>query len=83
MRNTFVFRQFHVEGFVNQYVLKSKSPDGKTIVFVTESIEDIPKGWICRETYIVNSTSDIREVFDMAEPGKEFEPYTNATFKKK
>jgi hypothetical protein len=30
-----VFRQFHVEGFVNHYVLDSISADGRTIVFVT------------------------------------------------
>ena len=48
VRKTFVFRQFHIEGFVNQYVLESISPDGKTIIFVTESIENIPKGYRCQ-----------------------------------
>jgi hypothetical protein len=82
MRKAFIFRQFHIEGFVNQYVLESISPDGKTIVFVTEFIENIPKGWRCRETYTVNDANEIAEAFDMAEPGKEFEPYTKASFKK-
>ena len=40
-RKNFVLRQFHVEGFVNQYVLDSLTDD-RTIVFVTESIENIP-----------------------------------------
>jgi hypothetical protein len=31
-RSTFVLRQFHVEGFVNQYVLEELSEDGQTIV---------------------------------------------------
>jgi hypothetical protein len=39
-RKKFVFRQFHVEGFVNQYVMTST--DGKTIIFTSESIENIP-----------------------------------------
>ena len=38
-RNKFVYRQFNIEGFVNQYVLDSISDDGKTIVFITESVE--------------------------------------------
>lgn len=81
MRKTFVFRQFHGEGFVNQYLIESISPDGKTIVFVTEAIENIPKGWRGRETYTI-SENQLTEVFDLAEPGKEFELYTSATFKK-
>jgi hypothetical protein len=56
--------------------------DGKTIVFVTESIENIPKGWRCRETYTVNGANEISEAFDMAERGKEFESYTKAFFTK-
>lgn len=77
-RKTFVFRQFHMEGFINQYVLESISPDGKTLVFVTEAIENIPKGWRGRETYTVNEGKELTEVFDLAEPGKEFELYTKA-----
>jgi hypothetical protein len=64
MRKTFVFRQFHVEGFVNQYVVENISPDGKTIVFVTEFIENIPKGWPCK-TYTANGPHEIIETFDM------------------
>ncbi|HEX6892004.1 MAG TPA: hypothetical protein VF141_14955 [Chryseolinea sp.] len=82
VRKTFVLRQFHIEGFVNQYVLESISPDGKTIVFVTESIENIPKGWRCRETYTLNAANEFSEAFDMAGPDKNFEPYTHATFKR-
>jgi hypothetical protein len=43
-RKNFVLRQFHIEGFVNQYVMTSSSADGKTIVFTSESIENIPSG---------------------------------------
>lgn len=34
-RKKFVLRQFHGEGFVNQYVMTSSSDDGKTIVFTS------------------------------------------------
>ena len=37
-----MLRQFHIEGFVNQYKLESISADGKTIVFISEAIENIP-----------------------------------------
>lgn len=81
-RKTFVFRQFHGEGFVNQYIIESISPDGKTIVFVSEAIENIPKGWRARETYTVNDGKELTEVFDLAEPNKDFELYTKASFKR-
>jgi hypothetical protein len=80
-RKTFVLRQFHGEGFVNEYVLESVSADGKTIVFITESIENIPKGWRARETYHL-SDKKFTENFDLAEPGKDFTPYSNASFEK-
>lgn len=50
-RKQFVFRQFHIEGFVNQYVSTSISGDGKTIVFTSEGIENIPTGWRAREKH--------------------------------
>ena len=71
-RKTFVFRQFHIEGFVNQYILEGISADGKTISFVTEAIENIPQGWRGRETYTVNEGKELTEIFDLAEPNKDF-----------
>ena len=44
-RKKFVLRQFHVEGFVNEYVEQEITADGKTLRFVTERIENIPDGW--------------------------------------
>lgn len=77
----FVYRQFHSEGFVNEYVTESISTDGKKIVFITESIENIPAGWRGRETYTLNGTS-FTEDFDLAEPNKDFEAYSKASFVK-
>ena len=81
-RKTFVFRQFHMEGFVNQYVLDSLSSDKKTMVFVSEAIENIPKGWRAREMYIMGENT-LNEVFSLAELGKDFETYTMATLTRK
>jgi hypothetical protein len=70
-----VLRQFHSEGFVNQYVGEPVW-EGTTIVFETESIENIPAGWRARETYRFVGPDDVVEVFELAEPGKAFEVYS-------
>lgn len=75
-RQVFVFRQFHVEGFVSQYVLDSLTDNGQTIRFITEGIENIPTSWRARETYRKLSEDEFVEVFELAEPGKDFAVYT-------
>ena len=82
-RKQFVFRQFHVESFVIQYVLTSVSPDGKTIVFTSESIENIPAGWRSRETYKIIGPDEFVEVFELAGPGKDFHVYSEARLLRK
>lgn len=82
-RKTFVLRQFHAEGFVNTYVLDSISQDKKTIVFITEQIENIPPGWRARETYTVLSNNEFIETFELAEPSQDFLIYTKTTFKRR
>jgi hypothetical protein len=74
-------RQFHVEGFVNQYVQNADSAAPR-LVFTTESIENIPAGWRARETYVVLGPDQFEEVFELAEPGKEFELYSRARLKR-
>lgn len=81
-RKTFVMRQFHIEGFVNQYKIESISPDGKTIVFISESIENIPAGFRAKETYQIISEDEFLETFELAEPGKNFELYSKAVLKR-
>lgn len=81
-RKQFVFRQFHVEGFVNQYKSESVSEDGKVMVFISEGIENIPPGWKARETYRVLSADEFTETFELAEPGKEFAIYSENHFKR-
>jgi len=81
-RETYIFRQFHVEGFVNQYILEKLAEDGQSISFVTEAIENIPSGWKARETYRILSPDEFVEVFELAAPGKEFELYTENRFQR-
>jgi len=75
-RRTFMLRQFHVERFVIQYRIDSVSPDNKTIVFISESIENIPSGFRAKETYRLVSDDEIEETFEIAEPNKEFAIYS-------
>ena len=80
-RKLFVFRQFHTEGFVNTYV-QQPTADEKTIVFVSESIENIPAGYRARETYSILSPDEFIERFEIADPGKDFESYSEARLKR-
>ncbi len=79
-RKKFVFRQFHVEGFVNEYVEQESSADGKTLIFVTDRIENFPEGWRVRETYKIVSQHEYTEVFKVAP--KEFELYSESHWKR-
>lgn len=81
-RKTFVLRQFHIEGFVNQYRIESISADQKTIVFISESIENIPQGFRAKETYQIISDNEFTETFELAEPGKDFELYSRAVLRR-
>jgi hypothetical protein len=80
-RKKFVFRQFHVEGFVNTYV-QEESSDTKKIVFVSEAIENISPGWRARETYLILNDNEFIERFELAEPGKDFALYAEARLKR-
>jgi hypothetical protein len=80
-RKRVVFRQFHIEGFVNQYVQGADSTATK-LVFTTEAIENIPAGWQARETYIVHGPNEFEEVFELAEAGKAFKLYSRARFRR-
>lgn len=80
-RKRLVFRQFHVEGFVNTYAQQVDASPG-TIVFITESIENIPSGYRARETYVIKSPNEMEEVFELAEPGKDYEVYSRTKLKR-
>jgi len=76
-----LWRQFHSEGFVNEYALESVSADGKSLEFVTTHIENLP-GVRAKKQYRIVSGSEIEETFWLAPPGKEFEVYTIAHLKR-
>ena len=78
-----IFRQFHIEGFVVQSTLESISEDGRSFVFTSTTIEDIPPGWRARETYRFLSNDEFIETFALAGPGKEFATYSETRFRRK
>jgi len=72
IRDLLVLRQFHVEGFVNQYVLDTLESNDSTVVFVTEAIENIPSGWRAKLILTRISNDEFVEGFQLASPGKDF-----------
>lgn len=83
IRKIFVLRQFHKEGFVNQYKQDTISSDGKRIVFISESIENIKPGWRAKEIYQIFGEKEFSETFELSPPGKNFTIYTKVLLKKK
>jgi hypothetical protein len=81
-RKTYVLRQFHAEGFVNQYVLENLPADGKTFVFVSEAIENIPAGFRARLTYRILDADSFEQTFDLAPPGQELACYSKGVMKR-
>jgi hypothetical protein len=82
-RGKFILRQFHVEGFVNQYVLDTITTDSKSFGFNTESIENLSTSWRARETYKILNKGEFIEIFEVAASGKDFVVYTENHFKRK
>ncbi len=80
-RKKLVLRQFHVEGFFNQYVADPPAQTG-VLVFTTEAIENIPPGWRARETYTLLGPDEVEELFELAEPGKDFQLYSRTRLKR-
>ena len=65
------------------FALDRISDDGRTLVFVTTAIENIAPGWRARETYTFASDTEFTENFELAEPGKDFTPYSETRFRRK
>ncbi len=80
-RHAIVFRQFHQEGFVNQYVMSPGSSQGR-VVFESEALENVPPGWKARETYEIVSPDEFVETFEIATAGASYEVYSKARFKR-
>jgi len=72
IREILVFRQFHNEGYVNQYVFSDTLSNDTDLVFETESIENLPAGGAARLTIRKLSDNEIETIFDVAMPGETF-----------
>src|SRR4051794_21897987 len=78
-RKRLVLRQFHVEGFVNQFVQEATAG---VIRFTSEAIENIAPGYRARETYRLTGADSFIERFEIAPPGKDFEIYSETRFQR-
>jgi hypothetical protein len=81
-RKALVLRQFHQEGFVNQFVSYLQANEPGKLVFASEAFENLDSKWRARETYQVISADEFIETFELAEPGKEFQVYSKNHFKR-
>lgn len=71
-RKKYVLRQFYSEGYINQFVLDTLFTDQKTYIFVTENVENGPKGIQARITLSIIDSKNFSETFELASPGKAY-----------
>ena len=74
-------RQFHVEGFVIQYVQEERL-ETRALSFTSDTIENGPAGWRARETYVLHGRDEFEEVFELARDGRPFEVYSRSRLKR-
>lgn len=79
---TLVLRHFHTEGFVNTYRTNAASAESRTVVFVSESFENLSPSWKAKESYEFVGDDEFVETFELAPPGKPFEIYSTNHFKR-
>lgn len=77
-----MYREFNSEGFVNTYVLKSVSDNGRTFIFETIEVEGMADGWLARLTVTLKNRDEMEEKFELAAPGKEYATCGTNTFKR-
>ena len=81
-RAALVLRQFHPEGFVNQYVVNTSASTPAKLVFDSERFENYDNNARARETYDIVSADEFVETFELADAGKPFEVYSRTHFKR-
>ena len=74
-RLKFIYRQFNIEGYVNQYVLNEKYSNDSTFIFETEIIENFIPDGKARLTIHIQDPDNIETIFDVYFPGKEYTCY--------
>jgi hypothetical protein len=82
VRDKLVLRQFHQEGFVNQYEVNTKASGLGRLVFDSVRFENLGKRWKARETYEILGVDEFIETFEVGEPGKKLEVYSRNHFKR-
>ena len=80
-RDVLVLRQFHQEGFVNQFVMTKSASTAKQLIFDSESLENLGT-WRARETYDLISNDEFIETFELGAPGKPLQVYSKTHFKR-
>lgn len=80
-RKRLVFRQFHVEGSVHQYV-EDLTSTATRLLFTSEAIENVGAGWRSRTAYTFNGPDAFEEVVERSEAGKPFATWSHSTFKR-
>ena len=82
-RKKLIYRQFNIEGYINQYVLNESLSNESQFIFETEVIENFVKGGKARWTIKIINDNEIETIFDVSFPGKEFACFgTNKLTKK-
>lgn len=82
-RKTFMLRHFHEEGFVNLYALNTDKSMAEYLIFDSVAFENFSNEWKARESYEVISPDEFVEIFELAEPGKDFVEYSRNHFKRR
>ena len=79
-RDTIVLRQFHQEGFVNEYRLDPSASTPARLVFESVRFDNLDPAWRARETYELQGPDAFTETFELAQPGKPFAVYSRSRF---
>jgi hypothetical protein len=79
----FMLRQFHIEGFVNQFALETSDEEHHAIVFVSTAIENIAPGCGRGRRIVFLNMDEFIETFALAAPGKDFATYSETHFRRK
>jgi hypothetical protein len=82
-RKTFMLRHFHEEGFVNLYALNTDKSMAEYLIFDSVAFENFSNEWKARESYEVISPDEFVEIFELAEPGKDFVEYSRNHFRRR
>jgi hypothetical protein len=80
-RDVLVLRQFHEEGFVNQFAMTRSESTPTRLVFDSESLENLGT-WRARETYDLISNDEFVETFELGRPGEPLHVYSRNHFKR-